>query len=131
MCFQGEFFSLAAVCSCPKPPVGRGLPVHIGGSSLAAARRAGRRGDGYFPGGRLSSEQRAGQITVMRAEAAAAGRDPGSLEYTRWGQIDMTADEVQALAGQGVTRLVVSPGSTELAGMQAEMSSFAQRLGVG
>jgi hypothetical protein len=43
----------------------------------------------------------------------------------------MTADEVQALAGQGVTRLVVSPGSTELAGMQAEMSAFAQRLGLG
>jgi probable F420-dependent oxidoreductase len=129
--FQGEFFSLAAACSFPKPCDGRVLPVHIGGSSPAAARRAGRRGDGYFPGGRLSSEQRAGQITVMRAEAAAAGRDPAVLEYTRWGQIDMTADEVQALAGQGVTRLVVSPGSTELAGMQAEMSSFAQRLGLG
>jgi uncharacterized protein YbjT (DUF2867 family) len=67
----------------------------------------------------------------MRAEAAAAGRDPAALEYTRWGQIDMTADEVQALAGQGVTRLVVSPGSTELAGMQAEMSAFAQHLGLG
>ena len=98
--FQGEFFSLAAACSFPKPHDGRVLPVHIGGSSPAAARRAGRRGDGYFPGGRLSSEQRAGQITVMRAEAAAAGRDPAALEYTRWGQIDMTADEVQALAGQ-------------------------------
>jgi hypothetical protein len=32
-------------------------------------------------------EQRAGQITVMRAEAAAEGRDPAALEYTRWGQI--------------------------------------------
>ena len=47
--------------------------------------------------------------------------------YTRWGQIDMTADEVRALASQGVTRLVVSPSSTELAEMQAEMSSFARR----
>jgi len=67
----------------------------------------------------------------MRAEAAAAGRDPAALEYTRWGQIDMTADEVQARARQGVTRLVVSPGSTELAGMQSEISSFARRLGLG
>ena len=54
-----------------------------------------------------------------------------SMEYTRWGQIDMTADEVQVRASQGVTRLVVSPGSTELAGMQAEVSSFARRLGLG
>jgi probable F420-dependent oxidoreductase len=129
--FSGEFFSLTAACSFPKPHDGRILPVHVGGSSLAAARRAGRRGDGYFPGGRLTSEQRAEQITVMRAAAAAAGRDPAALEYTRWGQIDMTADEVAARASQGVTRLVVSPSSTELAGMQAEISSFARHLGRG
>ena len=129
--FEGTFFSLAAACSFPKPHAGRVLPIHVGGSSLAAARRAGRRGDGYFPGGRLTLEQRAEQITVMRAEATAAGRDPEALEYTRWGQIDMTADEVQARASQGVTRLVVGPSSTDLAGMQAEMSSFAQRMGLG
>jgi len=128
--FQGEFFSLAAACSFPKPHDRRILPVHVGGSSLAAARRAGRRGDGYFPGGRLTLEQRAEQITVMRVEAAAAGRDPKALEYTRWGQIDMTADEVQARASQGVTRLVVSPSSTDLAGMQTEVSSFGRRLGL-
>ena len=129
--FGGEFFSLNGACSFPKPHGGRILPVHVGGSSLAAARRAGRRGDGYFPGGRLTLEQRDEQIAVMRAEAVAAGRDPAVLEYTRWGQIDMTADEVQARAGQGVTRLVVSPGSTELAGMRSEISSFARRLGLG
>lgn len=129
--FSGEFFSLTAACSFPKPHDGRIPPVHVGGSSLAAARRAGRCGDGYFPGGRLTLEQRAKQITVMRAEAAAAGRNPAALEYTRWGQIDMTADEVQARASQGVTRLVVSPSSTELAGMQAEISSFAHRLELG
>ena len=87
-----------------------------------------RRGDGYFPGGRLTLEQRAEQVAVMRAAAAAAGRDPAALEYTRWGQIEMTADEVRARASQGVTRLVVGPSSTELAGMQAEISSFAHRL---
>jgi hypothetical protein len=43
----------------------------------------------------------------------------------------MIADEVAARASQGVTRLVVSPSSTELAGMQAELSSFAHRLRLG
>jgi probable F420-dependent oxidoreductase len=129
--FQGEFFSLTAACSFPKPHDGRILPVHVGGSSMPAARRAGRRGDGYFPGGRLTPQQRAAQITAMRAEAAAAGRDPAALEYTRWGQIDMTADEVQAQATLGVTRLVISPSSTEPAAMQAEITSFARRLGLG
>jgi alkanesulfonate monooxygenase SsuD/methylene tetrahydromethanopterin reductase-like flavin-dependent oxidoreductase (luciferase family) len=34
--FQGEFFTLAAACSFPEPHDGRILPVHVGGSSLAA-----------------------------------------------------------------------------------------------
>jgi hypothetical protein len=41
-----------------------------------------------------------------------------------------SADYVQGRASQGVNRLVVSP-SSELAGMQAEVSSFAHRLGLG
>jgi hypothetical protein len=67
----------------------------------------------------------------MRAEAAAAGRDPEVLEYTRWGQIDMTADDVETQAREGVTRLVISPGSNELAAMRAELSQFARRLRLG
>jgi probable F420-dependent oxidoreductase len=129
--YQGEFFSLTAATSFPKPHRGRILPVHVGGSSMPAARRAGRRGDGYFPGGRLTLPQRAEQLAVMRSEAVAAGRDPGALEVTRWGQIDMTPEEVEARASQGVTRLVVGPGSTDLAGMRAEISSFARRHRLG
>ena len=57
--FDGEFFSFTRLCSFPKP-LGR-LPIHVGGSSPAAARRAGLRGDGYFPGGGLTDQERAGQ----------------------------------------------------------------------
>ncbi len=38
--FDGEFFSFSDLCSFPKPVGGGTLPVHIGGSSQAAARRA-------------------------------------------------------------------------------------------
>ena len=128
--YQGEFFSMSAVCSYPKPQNGRILPIHVAGSSLAAARRAGRRGDGYFPGGRLTPDQRIEQITLMRAEAVTAGRDPDALDYTRWGQIDMTTDDIQAEAHHGVTRLVVGLRSTDLPAMQAEIASFARRNGL-
>src|SRR5260370_16032807 len=50
--FDGEFFSFTSLCSFPKPSHASTLPIHVGGSSRAAARRAGRRGDGYSPGGR-------------------------------------------------------------------------------
>src|SRR5215472_17255713 len=84
--FDGEFFSFTRLCSFPKP-LGR-LPIHVGGSSPAAARRAGLRGDGYFPGGGLTEAERAAQFDLTLQTARAAGRDPAALEYTRWGTID-------------------------------------------
>ena len=83
--FDGEFFAFESICIFPKPYNARTLPIHVGRSSKAAAVRAGRRGDGYFPGGRLIAEQRAGQIEIMRTAAIEAGRDADALEYTRWG----------------------------------------------
>ncbi|MFC0528341.1 LLM class flavin-dependent oxidoreductase [Phytohabitans kaempferiae] len=41
--FHGEFFDVDDLCCYPKPHGGGALPIHIGGSSRAAARRAGRR----------------------------------------------------------------------------------------
>src|SRR6201992_1943637 len=46
----------------------------------AAAGRAGLRGDGYFPGGRLTPAERDAQLELMRVTASAAGRDAGALE---------------------------------------------------
>jgi probable F420-dependent oxidoreductase len=126
--YDGEFFTFASLCSYPKP-LGR-LPIHVGGSSNAAARRAGLRGDGYFPGGRLTQAERDAQLELMRATARAAGRDPGALEITRWGSIDLTADDVAAHAAQGTTRLVVGPSATDEAGQRTEISAFAGRLGL-
>jgi probable F420-dependent oxidoreductase len=128
--FDGEFLSFADVCSFPKPTGTGSLPVHVGGSSRAAARRAGRRGDGYFPGGRLTDAERASQIEIMRAAAREAGRDPDVLEYTRWGTIDMTPDDVDTRAARGTTRLVVAPASTDLPEQLDQLSAFAKRHGL-
>jgi alkanesulfonate monooxygenase SsuD/methylene tetrahydromethanopterin reductase-like flavin-dependent oxidoreductase (luciferase family) len=99
------------------------LPIHVGGSSQAAARRAGRRGDGYFPGGMLAQDERRRQLDLARAAAAEAGRDPDALEYTRWGSPSMTPERVEALAVEGVTRLVVG-------GEEDELTAFAERFGL-
>lgn len=126
--YSGEFFSFTNLCSFPKPWHATTLPVHVGGSSPPAARRAGRRGDGYFPGGRLTAAQRASQLELMRATAAEAGRDPAALEYTRWGSIDLFPPDVEAHARNGITRLVVGPASDDPAEQRAEISAFADRL---
>lgn len=126
--FDGKFFSFKDLCVFPKPVSGVTLPVHVGGSSVAAARRAGRRGDGFFPGGRLTAAERAEQFRIMRSEAVDAGRDPELLEYTRWGSIDMTADRVEEHAAVGVNRLVIGLASADLGEQRDQLSAFAERL---
>jgi len=126
--FDGEFISFTAACSFPKPVAP--LPLHVGGSSPAAARRAGLRGDGYFPGGRLTEAERASQIELMRATARDAGRDPAALEVTRWGSIDLTAEDVAEHAARGVDRLVIGPSASKAAEQRDQLSAFADRLGL-
>jgi probable F420-dependent oxidoreductase len=129
--FDGEFYSFSNLCSYPKPYQASTLPIHIGGSSPAAARRAGLRGDGYFPGGGISAADRAAQLDLMRQTARAAGRDADALEYTRWGSISTSPEEVADLAAEGVTRLVISPTTAELAEQRQELTAFAEQHGLG
>ncbi|WP_370961975.1 TIGR03619 family F420-dependent LLM class oxidoreductase [Amycolatopsis sp. cg9] len=127
--FEGDFYSFDDACVYPKPLAE--LPIHVGGSSPAAARRAGVRGDGYFPGGMLTAEERRRQFSLARTTAAAAGRDPDRLEYTRWGSLDMSPEDVEVLAAEGVTRVVVSPDSAEPGRRREVMAAFARRFGLG
>jgi len=126
--YDGEFFQFSDLCSHPRPLAD--LPIHVGGSSKAAARRAGLRGNGYFAGGALTADERARQLDVARKAAAEAGRDPAAIEYTRWGSIDMPASAIEALAEQGVTRVVVSAASADPAEQRDQLSSFAERFGL-
>ncbi|WP_283135846.1 TIGR03619 family F420-dependent LLM class oxidoreductase [Rhizohabitans arisaemae] len=128
--YDGEFFSFDGLCSFPKPHGATALPIHVGGSSRAAARRAGERGDGYFPGGALTARERAAQWELARSSAAGAGRDPDALEYTRFGSIDMPVERVDELAAQGVTRIVVNAAATEPDEQRGQLSAFARRFGL-
>ncbi|GAA0238894.1 TIGR03619 family F420-dependent LLM class oxidoreductase [Cryptosporangium japonicum] len=121
---RGVDFNGVPVCVYPKPFGSDLLPIHVAGSSAAAARRAGRRGSGYFPGGALTPEQRAARWELVRSTAAEHGRDPDTMEYTRWGSIDADPSHVEALVAEGVTRLVVNPyGEDQL----DQLSAFASR----
>ncbi|REE96516.1 LLM class F420-dependent oxidoreductase [Thermomonospora umbrina] len=126
--FSGEFFAFEDLVQYPKPYGVTHLPIHIGGSSLPAARRAGRRGDGYFPGGALVPSERAAQMDLARTTAREAGRDPDALEYTRWASIELTPDRLDAYASQGVTRLVVNPTTSDPNTQREEMTAFAERF---
>jgi probable F420-dependent oxidoreductase len=98
--YKGEFVSFEDVYCNPRPP-GGAIPVIVGGDTRAAARRAGRLGDGYFPARGNPTEL----YDEMRRAAEAAGRDPATIEISAACPADPA--EIDALVRAGVTRVMV------------------------
>ena len=125
--YEGEFFTLEKTTSFPKPFAGTTLPIHIGGASNPAARRAGLRGDGFFSGGKVAPAERRAQAQLMRDTAIGAGRDPGQVELSRWGSLDLDHDGVESLAQLGVARLVIGLPGGGLDELLRSLDDFASR----
>ena len=100
---KGDYYAWPAVESNPKPVSGR-VPVVIGGHSKAAARRAARLGDGFFPARADTLEV---CLAELRAECEKIGRDPSEIEITT-GSIP-TPDEVKRLEDMGIDRFTIPP----------------------
>jgi probable F420-dependent oxidoreductase len=104
--FHGKHFDFTNAKSFPKPVQKGGVPVVIGGHSPAAARRAGRFGDGFFPA--INDPAKLKDLfEMMSAEAHKAGRDPSRIELSCMGPAKL--DAIKAVRDVGVTRVVVSP----------------------
>jgi probable F420-dependent oxidoreductase len=130
--FDGEFVSFHHAHSFPKPVRPGGVPLHIGGHSEAAARRAGRLGDGFQPLG-LAGDVLTTRLAQMREAAEAAGRDAAAIELSLSGYLPtLTEDEVATAEAAGATRLVASTSmSGDLSEIHDELSAFAERFGLG
>jgi probable F420-dependent oxidoreductase len=129
--FAGEFFSFSGVHSHPRPFRPSGVPVHVGGNTPAAIRRAARRGDGWQPLGLGDDELHAG-IELLRREATAAGRDPGAIEISLSGfQTSTTSLEtLERAAAHGACRVVANCVPRDLAGALDDLSALAERVGL-
>lgn len=128
--FHGEFFSFDHAHSYPKPVRGT-VPLHVGGHSEAAARRAGRLGDGFQPLG-IDGDLLAARLDTVRRTAEESGRDPSSIELTVSGYLpSVTEADVEAAERAGAVRMVVSTSITsDLDALTAELAAFAARFGV-
>lgn len=115
--------------SRPRPTQER-IPIVIGGHTKAAARRAGRLGDGFFPG-RASREDLTELIGIVRASAEEHGRDPDAIEITAIGERVFGADaldEVEALADLGVSRIIVWPLAFDPEGQREAFARFGDEV---
>jgi probable F420-dependent oxidoreductase len=129
--YEGEHFSFTAVCSNPKPRQRRadgspGVPIHIGGHTAAAARRAGRLADGFQPLG-LAGDELSARVADVRAAAEAAGRDPDAIELSLGGVLDSLDEQQIATAAEaGATRLVLGTREPDPDKMRDTMSRVAE-----
>lgn len=119
---NGSFFNWDEMVSNPQPPTPRSIPIVVGGHSATAARRAARRGDGYFFPGSLSSEINSGgdagalakMLDVIKQECEEIGRDPAEIEITV-GASGGTQESIEELAALGVHRVVIgAPAADKL-----------------
>ncbi|UDY35321.1 LLM class F420-dependent oxidoreductase [Dermatobacter hominis] len=123
--FHGEFASFTGASVNPKP-AGDTVPITVGGHSPAAARRAGRLGDGFFPAKGDIPEL----VDIMRQAAADAGRDPSAITVST-GSAGVFGDDpaaaVEELASQGVDRVIV-PAFAFWRDPEATIAEFGERV---
>jgi probable F420-dependent oxidoreductase len=99
--FHGEFFDFPPIGFRPKPVQTR-LPIHIGGSSPAAVRRAAALGTGWYGA--------ADFIPAIRDERARLGKVNEPFEYSSLSMAGpMAREELERMAAAGVSRAVAIP----------------------
>ncbi len=126
--FDGAFVRFEQV-ECRPWPVRRSIPLLIGGASDAAIHRAATRGDGYFPFVFASQDplvELPRLLGRVRAETAAAGRDPDAMEFTAGGA--RTVEEAKVYAEFGVHRLTVAIRARTIPEMRDEVARLGDEL---
>ena len=104
---HGEFYDFGPVAFEPKPLQKPWPPIHVGGDSEAALRRAATHADGWY-GLQTTLEGLQTQLVRLRELRSQAGRAQQPVEVTVSAN-PSGPDEVKRFAEAGVGRLVVSP----------------------
>ncbi|HTR63453.1 MAG TPA: LLM class F420-dependent oxidoreductase [Candidatus Binataceae bacterium] len=123
--FHGKHFNFGPVKCFPKPVQKGGVPIVVGGHSPAAARRAGRYGDGFFPA--IGEVDKLKELFAMvSAEAKKAGRDPGRIELSCMGRAKV--DSLKALEDIGISRVVIPPPAFDAEGITRGLEKIANEV---
>jgi probable F420-dependent oxidoreductase len=118
---DGPAYPHGPVAVEPKPVDGT-VPIVVGGHTPAAARRAGRLGDGFFPLATRGDDLRR-LVALVRQAAEEDGRDPMSIEISTDAPRD--AAEADVLLELDVARVIVNAPHAETAQLPERL---AQKL---
>ena len=123
--FHGKHYNFGPVKMFPKPFNKNGIPIIVGGHSPAAARRAGRFGDGFFPA--LGEIPKLKELfALMATEAQKAGRSPTHIELSCMGRAKL--DAIKAFQDIGISRVVVAPPAFDQEGLTRGLEKMANEV---
>ena len=127
--YDGPFASFENAIQRPQPVQDGGVPIVVGGHSKAAARRAGRLGDGFFPIS-ATEDDLVGLLELMKATAADNGRDGDAISVTvgSWSPRRDSIDKVKELEDLGIDRLIVAPPTGRLEELPEAMERLAEKI---
>jgi probable F420-dependent oxidoreductase len=124
--FTGRFVQFRRTLCFPKPLQVPGIPVIVGGHTEAAAARAGRIGDGFYPA--VAPDRLAELLRIVRRSAEEAGRDPARIEITAGAGQDCDADTVKRYQDLGVTRVMVGLPTQDPADVRRSIDALHESL---
>jgi probable F420-dependent oxidoreductase len=124
---HGRFFDFDEVMFEPKPVQKPWPPLHIGGESDAALRRAARLADGWV-GMAHTVETVGASVDKLRRYRDEAGRGDEPVVVTVGGPVE-TVDDVVRWEKAGVDRLIVSPWARSPGAVEG-LERFAGTIGV-
>ncbi len=132
--YEGDYFQFKSVISNPKPAQPGGVPLMIGGHSEAAAQRAGRYGDEFYPhwstrGPNKEELERLMPMVMESAEKAGRPLDAVKLTLTGTSDAKTALETAEFCAELGADRVVVLPPKGDLeAALPEELARFRDQV---
>ena len=127
---RGRFHRFEGIDAHPRPVQRPHPPIVVGGMSRAAARRAARRGNGWY--GFLTDPQATARCLGWIAAAIDAGERPadlGPLEISVTPPPPLDTDAVKRFEDIGVHRLVALPTARDGDGLLEQVDELGRLLG--
>lgn len=133
--YKGTHFNFERIRSFPKPVQKGGVPILVGGHSRAAARRAARFGDGFYPLTPIAGTDLATvdfikeieqMIGMLKEECAKVGRKFEEVEITT--SVAPQLDMVKRVQDLGVARVFTIATSFDPEGITRSLEQLANDL---
>ena len=133
--FRGAHFNFERIRSFPKPLQDGGVPIIVGGHSRAAARRAARYGDGFYPLTPIVDadvskidlvKEIKELITLLKEECAKVGRNFDGFDITS--AAPPRLDLIKRLEDLGVTRVSLGLAASDRDGITRSLEKMANDI---